>query len=74
MEPDKCIGCEQDFYNGKNDIGVKQCWHLEDARIILRRRVGMNDMPPWQRKPERLPSCYQQRGFIFVFVKPEQTR
>jgi len=28
-----CPGCRQDFYNGKNDLGVKNCWHLVDSEV-----------------------------------------
>lgn len=33
---DLCRGCREDFYNGHNDIGVKQCWNLESARVVRR--------------------------------------
>lgn len=66
MDPAKCVGCSNDFYNGKNDLGVKRCWSLDTAKVQLRRRVGVNDVPPWTRKSEPLPSCYRQSGFIFV--------
>jgi hypothetical protein len=61
-----CIGCEQDFYNGKNSIGVKECWHLEKMELILRKRVYINEVPPWKRKPEKLANCYQEKGYIFI--------
>ena len=67
-----CHGCRDDFYNGKNDLGVKQCWHLPRAKVIRRRRVGINEPPPWTRKPEKLPDCYRQSGYIFV--RPDQER
>ncbi len=71
MNKDKCSGCEDNFYNGNNNLGVGKCWGLDTAKVIKRKRVGMNDMPPWKRKSESLPSCYKQRGYIFV--KPEVT-
>lgn len=27
-----CAGCRNDFYNGHNDLGVKECWSREDAK------------------------------------------
>lgn len=72
MNTSKCAGCSEDFYNGKNPYDVKECWHLKDAKVILRRRVGINDVPPWKRKPERLPSCYRERGYVFVGPKVER--
>ena len=35
-----CAGCRQDFYNGKNDLGVTECWHLESAKVCTRYRLG----------------------------------
>ena len=31
-----CSGCDSDYYNGHNKIGVKACWHLESARVVTR--------------------------------------
>jgi hypothetical protein len=65
-----CSGCEQNFYNGNNTLGVKECWHREKARVILRKKVSINQRPPWKQKAEEYPNCYQQRGY--VFVKPNR--
>ena len=35
-----CAGCRQDFYNDHNDLGVKECWHLESAKVCTRYRLG----------------------------------
>lgn len=61
-----CAGCRDDFYNDHNPLGVKRCWLVDGAKIVLRRRVGMDERPPWKREPEPLPNCYNQSGFIFV--------
>jgi len=71
MDKSKCAGCEYNFYNGNNPYGITECWLLKKAQLIQRRRVGINDVPPWTAKPETLPSCYHKRGYIFV--KPDQT-
>ena len=63
-----CVGCRDDFYNGKNDIGVKQCWLVPDARIKTRYRVSINT-PMNQRngyEEMRVPHCYRQPGYVFV--------
>lgn len=72
MDKKHCVGCRDNFYNGNNSLGVAQCWSLKTARLIKRRRVGMWETPPWKAKPETLPSCYHETGF--VFVKPNQER
>lgn len=31
-----CDTCSEDFYNGHNSLGVKQCWHLAGAKVKWR--------------------------------------
>jgi hypothetical protein len=71
MNAKHCVGCEDNFYNGNNPYDIKKCWGLETATLIGRKRVGMNDTPPWNGPVENLPSCYKKRGYIFV--SPERT-
>jgi hypothetical protein len=70
--PSKCAGCSENFYNGNNPYGIKECWNLRDAQSIMRRRVGLWETPPWTAKPERLLSCYRQKGFVFVDPNQEK--
>lgn len=35
-----CAGCRDDFYNGNNPMGVKECWMLKTAKIVTRYRTG----------------------------------
>lgn len=63
-----CRGCYNNFYN----FGVTKCWQLQSARLVLRRRVHMNEVPPWKAPPEKLPSCYRQSGYVFVGPKVER--
>jgi len=72
MDKKHCLGCNEDFYNDKNPYGIKVCWNLRDAKLIMRKRVGINERPPWKSKPEKLPGCYRQKGFIFVNPKENQ--
>lgn len=41
MSGDKkyCGGCRDNFYNGNNDMGVKQCWNLKGTSIVTRWRL-----------------------------------
>lgn len=36
MKADKkyCAGCDDNFYNGNNDLGVKECWNFKTAKIV----------------------------------------
>lgn len=69
MTKDACRGCYNDDYN-RGLGGAKECWSFEEAELILRKRVHINDTPPWKQKPQMYPSCY--RVPKYVFVKPDQ--
>lgn len=66
-----CLGCRDDFYNGKNDLGVQKCWGLATAEVVMKRFVPLDARPPWNQKPEETFSCHRRPGF--VGVKPEIT-
>lgn len=72
MTKDDCLGCEDDFYNDHNPMGVKECWLFKTATLIMRRRVGLWEPPPWTAEPELLPHCYHAKGVIFV--QPDRER
>lgn len=60
-----CIGCHDNVYNlGLN--GVKECWRLSDMKLVLKKRVHVNDIPPWNNEPEQVPDCRKEKGYIFV--------
>ena len=61
-----CIGCENDFYNGNNPMGIKECWHLKKAKIVWRKEVPYDQEPPWNQKAHRYLECYQSRHCIYV--------
>jgi hypothetical protein len=64
-----CDGCHNDFYNGHNDIGVKQCWALKDATLEPRLLINVEQAPPYRQKPTLRPTCYKAQRY--VTVKPE---
>lgn len=72
MDKIHCLGCEDDFYNGKNPLGVKECWGLKTAEMIWRKKVHINQRPPWNQGSTMYPRCYKLKRH--VFVKPEQVR
>ena len=71
MNNKHCIGCEDNFYNDNNNYGIKKCWCLDDAKLIERKQVGINDVPPWNQQPIIIPNCYKKNGY--VFVSPDRT-
>ena len=62
-----CSGCYNNFYNGNNDMGIKECWNLKDAK--LKRRFAISTSTPTFRDnfyEVKLPSCYQRPGTFYV--------
>jgi len=68
---DMCSGCRNNFYNGNNSLGVKECWLLKNAKVVKKKRVGIYQLPPWTQAPIKVLSCYHQDKY--VFVDPKQT-
>ena len=68
MHKKECLGCDNDFYNGKNPHGIKECWLLETAKLGVLYRIAndkpMNAKGAYQKK--KLPNCYRQKGFCFL--------
>ena len=68
-----CCGCYNNFYNGHNPYGIETCWSLQDARLVRRKRVSVNDIPPWDWQPVVIvPHCYRESGYIHI--NPRQER
>lgn len=66
-----CNGCEDNFYNGNNPLGIKECWLLKTAKVAMKKQVHINQYPPWKQKPIRTLSCYHQKQYIFVGATQE---
>lgn len=64
-----CIGCHNDYYNGRERCGGRDCWHLSGANLVLRRRVHMDDMPPHTHKPQQFFNCRYEPGYSFHDVE-----
>ncbi len=62
-----CLGCADDFYNGNNNLGVKECWNLKSSKVVRLKLVGINDTPPWVHQPILVTlSCHKKRGYVLV--------
>ena len=59
-----CSGCRQNFYNGNNGMGIKECWSLKSARKVRRWRIGW--WTPMTSKDGFIPvttlSCHVETG------------
>ena len=63
MDKKHCYGCDNNFYNGNNELGVKECWSFKDAKLVKRISIGHWENPPYKDKTVRtIPSCYHERG------------
>lgn len=65
MTKSHCSGCEDDFYNHGGG-GAKECWAFESAKLIMRKKVSIDQIPPWKQKAAQYPSCYHVKRFVFV--------
>lgn len=57
-----CAGCYNNHYNQ----GGETCWALEDAHLMYRKEVHINDVPPWLHTPRLMLSCYKKPKFVYV--------
>ena len=71
MDSKHCHGCYHDFYNGNNPYGILKCWHLKNAKIVWKKKVRLDQYPPWKQKAIRVPDCRHEEGYIFMDPKQE---
>ena len=59
-----CRGCRDDFYNGQNNLGIKECWSLKNAKVVTRWRQGWWDDPcaPGTFVEVKTHSCHHETG------------
>lgn len=63
MDRKHCPGCRNNFYNGNNNLGIKQCWSLKDAKLVSRVPVGHWENPPYlNKKIVKVPNCWHGEG------------
>lgn len=66
MDKKHCVGCYNDYYNHGNNSNTGECWLLKRAKLIMRKRVHINQRPPWKQKARKYPNCYRETGYVFV--------
>ena len=65
-----CKDCKDDYYNGNNSVGIKECWSFDNAEVVTRFRI------PWWTPMDRAEnftkvttlSCHMETGH-FLFCK-----
>ena len=48
-----CIGCDSDFYNGRDNFTGRDCWHRKNAKVVTRYKIG------WWTQPT-VPGAFQK--------------
>ncbi|KKM72983.1 hypothetical protein LCGC14_1415130 [marine sediment metagenome] len=66
-----CAGCKNNFYNGNNHLNIEECWSFKSSKVVMRKKVYIDQYPPWNQKPIKILSCFHQPRY--VFVGPKQT-
>lgn len=61
-----CIGCENNFYNDNNPYNVKECWSYKSAKLVKKRKVHINQVPPWKQPLKDYLSCYHSKQYIYT--------
>ncbi len=66
MKKQNCECCRNDFYNGNNGLGVKECFSFKNAKIVWRILIGVWENPPYKKKMIRVPNCYHKDGSVYI--------
>ncbi len=61
-----CVGCHCDFYNGNNGMGIKECWSLDTAKLTMKKKVPLSQVPPWKQPPIEVLDCCRYDGYVLV--------
>ena len=74
MDKKQCSGCRNDFYNGNNDLDVKECWSLKSAKLVSRISIGHWENPPYlDKKKVRVPDCWHGEGSNRIhYIDPQK--
>ena len=66
-----CSGCYNDFYN-QNNMGLNmvngqpRCWSFTEAKLVWKKEVHIDQIPPWNQKAIRIPDCYRRQRYVYV--------
>ena len=66
-----CSGCYENIYNGQN---AKECWSLKSAKLVMKKKVGINDVPPWNHIPIKCLSCYHETGYVMISTEDNRNK
>lgn len=59
-----CVGCDNNYYNGNNNVGIKECWGYRSTKVVTVYRIGW--WIPQDRRENfvkvKTHNCYTERG------------
>ncbi len=70
-----CIGCRNDRYNHPGTcerpgidapVTCKECWTYEEAKVVKKKRVSINQQPPFKQKEQEVLECMHEPGYAYV--------
>ena len=69
----RCVGCRDDFYNGNNPMGIKECWGVKTAKLVTRYRIGTWTRPdqPFAFTKVQTLNCYHAKGSHYYEKLPD---
>ena len=64
MSKENCEQCYNDLYNhGFN--GAKECWLFKTAKLIMRKEIHIDQIPPYKQRAEFFPDCYYKQKYYY---------
>ena len=60
-----CAGCYNDVYNHGLG-GATECWAFADAKLVWRKKVHIDQIPPWTQKASKYLVCRLEQRYVFV--------
>lgn len=64
MKKSDCNGCYNNVYNNGAG-GSNECWSFKRAKMIFRKEVHVDQIPPWNQKAKRFPDCYTKQRYVY---------
>lgn len=76
IDKSHCSGCRDNFYNGNNNLGVNECWLLQNAKLMQRFRIHRDSPMGIKANYEEVekPNCYHQEGYVFLNFIPDHAK
>lgn len=68
-----CSLCHDDYYNSSQTSGSSTgiCWCRDDAKVVWRKEVSIDQRPPYTQKARRFPSCYHRPRYGYINQKDD---